>query len=121
MCEMYLRSFNWTSSPISGTTWTHTYAAEGTYDVNVTCYNNVSIQSVVVPQYIQAPIVNLRLRHNGALVVSTGTVLLPFSKMAIFLLPAALRGAQTCRYLIYSEADFEVFLPRRGDTLLRWG
>jgi len=118
---MYLRSFNWTSSPISGTTWTHTYAAEGTYDVNVTCYNNVSIQSVVVPQYIQAPIVNLRLRHNGALVVSTGTVLLPFSKMAIFLLPAALRGAQTCRYLIYSEADFEVFLPRRGDTLLRWG
>ena len=25
------------------------------------------------------------------------------------LLPAALRAAQTCRYLVYSEADFEVF------------
>jgi len=24
-------------------------------------------------------------------------------------LPAALRAVQTCRYLIYSEADFEVF------------
>jgi len=27
-------------------------------------------------------------------------------------LPAALRAAQTCRYLIYSEADFEVFRPQ---------
>jgi len=26
-----------------------------------------------------------------------------------------------CRYLVYSEADFEVFHPRRGDTLHRWG
>ena len=26
-------------------------------------------------------------------------------------LPAALRAAKTCRYLIYSEADFEVFRP----------
>jgi len=26
-------------------------------------------------------------------------------------LPAALRAAQTCRYLVYSEADFEVFRP----------
>jgi len=26
-------------------------------------------------------------------------------------LPAALRAAQACRYLIYSEADFEVFRP----------
>ena len=26
-------------------------------------------------------------------------------------LPAALRTAQTCRYLVYSEADFEVFRP----------
>ena len=29
----------------------------------------------------------------------------------LYLLPAALRAAQTCRYLIYSEADFEVFRP----------
>jgi len=27
------------------------------------------------------------------------------------LLPAALHEAQTCRYLVYSEADFEVFRP----------
>ena len=27
-------------------------------------------------------------------------------------LPAALRTAQTCRYLVYSEADFEVFAPQ---------
>ena len=26
-------------------------------------------------------------------------------------LPAALREAQTCRYLVYSEANFEVFRP----------
>ena len=29
----------------------------------------------------------------------------------VVLLPAALRAAKACRYLIYSEADFEVFLP----------
>ena len=28
-----------------------------------------------------------------------------------YLLPAALRAAQACRYLIYTEADFEVFRP----------
>jgi len=27
------------------------------------------------------------------------------------LLPAALRAAQICRYLVYSEADFDVFRP----------
>ena len=27
----------------------------------------------------------------------------------LHVLPAALRAAQTCRYLVYSEADFEVF------------
>ena len=31
------------------------------------------------------------------------------------LLPAALRAAQACRYLVYSEADFEVFRPA-GET-----
>jgi len=29
--------------------------------------------------------------------------------MYINSLPAALRAAQICRYLVYSEADFEVF------------
>jgi len=36
------------------------------------------------------------------------------SQVTVFpigLLPAALRAAQTCKYLIYSEADFEVFRP----------
>ena len=28
------------------------------------------------------------------------------------LLPAALRAAHTCRYLVYSEADFDVFAPK---------
>ena len=31
---------------------------------------------------------------------------------AFSLLPAALRAAQTCRYLVYSEADSEVFTPQ---------
>ena len=30
---------------------------------------------------------------------------------AVEFLPAALRAAQICRYLVYSEADFEVFRP----------
>jgi len=30
------------------------------------------------------------------------------------LLPAALCAAQTCRYLVYSEADFEVFFALQG-------
>ena len=38
----------------------------------------------------------------------------PASRRALIvktLLPAALRAAQICRYLVYSEADFEVFRP----------
>jgi len=34
-----------------------------------------------------------------------------FSPDQVIFLPAALRAAQACRYLIYSEADFEVFRP----------
>jgi len=34
-----------------------------------------------------------------------------FSFIVLHLLPAALRAAQTCWYLVYSEADFEVFRP----------
>ena len=33
------------------------------------------------------------------------------SALSPLLLPAALRAAQTCRYFVYSEADFEVFRP----------
>ena len=36
-----------------------------------------------------------------------GSFLLSISKF----LPAALRAAHICRYLVYSEADFEVFRP----------
>jgi len=40
------------------------------------------------------------------------TVCARFSGLALTIfLPAALRAAQTCRYLVYSEADFEVFRP----------
>jgi len=31
--------------------------------------------------------------------------------LRLYLLPAALRAPQICRYLVYSEADFEVFRP----------
>ena len=36
-------------------------------------------------------------------------------------LPAALRAAQTCRYLVYSEADFEVFRPAGATRCTDWG
>jgi len=36
-------------------------------------------------------------------------------------LPAALRTAQTCRYFSLVRGRFWGFLPRRGDTLHRWG
>jgi len=35
----------------------------------------------------------------------------PVLATADLLLPAALRAAQICRYLVYPEADFEVFRP----------
>ena len=41
--------------------------------------------------------------------------------LRLYLLPAALRAPQICRYFVYSEADFEVFRPTGGDTLHRWG
>ena len=47
--------------------------------------------------------------------------------MHLSCLPAALRAVQICRYLVYSEADFEVFRPAGatsctdGGTLHRSG
>ena len=64
---------------------------------------------------------------TGDILISTltiyGDVLLSeiIFLISAVLLPAALRAAQTCRYFVYSEANFEVFSPRRGDTLHRWG
>jgi len=40
---------------------------------------------------------------------SQGNIVTTWANMT--LLPAALREAQTCRYLVYSEANFEVFRP----------
>ena len=40
-----------------------------------------------------------------------GNMSLPTSSRTPPYLPAALREAQTCRYLVYSEANFEVFRP----------
>ena len=37
---------------------------------------------------------------------------------SVYFLPAALRAAQICRYLVYSEADFEVF---RGFLRVKFG
>ena len=37
-------------------------------------------------------------------------VVVVMSNTSVYL-PAALRAAQTCRYFVYSEADFEVFRP----------
>jgi len=34
-----------------------------------------------------------------------------YRQISYLSLPAALRAAQICRYLVYSEADFEVFRP----------
>ena len=44
-----------------------------------------------------------------------------FNPIMMFELPAALRAAQTCRYLIYSEADFEVFRPAGATCCTDWG
>jgi len=42
--------------------------------------------------------------------LATGVADVPLF-FAQYFLPAAMRAAQACRYLIYSEADFEVFRP----------
>jgi len=40
---------------------------------------------------------------------------------AIPFLPATLRAARACRYLIYSDADFEVFRPARATRCINGG
>jgi len=44
----------------------------------------------------------------------------PLNKADLNSLPAALRAAQACRYLIYAEADFEVFRPARATRCTDW-
>ena len=43
------------------------------------------------------------------------------AKNVEFFLSAALREAQICRYLVYSEADFEVFRPAGATRCTDWG
>ena len=50
-------------------------------------------------------------RTGSADVVTFSDYTLNHKKRDISFLPAALREAQTCRYLVYSEANFEVFRP----------
>ncbi|ESO89018.1 hypothetical protein LOTGIDRAFT_228960 [Lottia gigantea] len=44
----------------------HTYAAEGSYTVNVTCYNNISKMTKIATQVIESPITNLQILTTGA-------------------------------------------------------
>ena len=44
-------------------------------------------------------------------VIMSGVIVCFADYRMFFLLPAALCAAQTCWYLVYSEADFEVFHP----------
>jgi len=55
----------------------------------------------IIPELHDLPICNYRDMRT---LIAERVLILP-------LLPAAFRAAQACRYLIYSEADFEVFLP----------
>lgn len=54
-------------TPITGSIWSHSYASDGAYPVNVTCFNNISTQTTVFIQYVEWPITNLRLLKNGTL------------------------------------------------------
>ena len=69
------------------------------------CYNTVGMKSVSLAITYQRLIVIARVLIYKFFELVTGS----FARSA------------RCRYLIYSEADFELFLPRRGDTLHRWG
>jgi len=42
-------------------------------------------------------------------------------KFAIFLITGSIAQSATCRYLVYSEADFEVFCPARATRCTDWG
>ena len=61
-------------TPITGPTWSHRYASDGAYPVNVTCYNNISSQTNLFTQYVEWPIINLRLLKNGTLADAPFTI-----------------------------------------------
>ena len=59
-------------------------------------------------------VIESRLRKYRNYDVNDAYCLRPTPKLRLLelgSLPAALRAAQTCRYFVYSEADFEIFRP----------
>jgi len=42
-------------------------------------------------------------------------------KIVVSLITCSIGGSATCRYLIYSEADFEVFRPAAATRCTDWG
>ena len=67
-CVRLFCSTTWLTAPATGSTVSYTYATDGYYDVNVSCYNNVSFGTFTFTQYVQYPVTNLALIKKGALV-----------------------------------------------------
>ena len=59
---------------------------------------------------------NAYFNNKGYTSIHKSQQKLEFHKIFAFnhaiILPVALRAAHTCRYLVYSEADFEIFAPQ---------
>ena len=72
------------------------------------CYN-LDLRRVEIP----ARSITDRMWPKYLTCLTANLHFLPFIRnfASLHLLPPALRAAQACRYLIYSEADFEVFRP----------
>jgi len=58
-------------------------------------------------------ITRLQTEHLESIQKRAIHIIYPFT-WGMSYLPAALRAAQTFRYLVYAEADFEVFRPARA-------
>ena len=65
-----------------------------------------TVSSLDIVKYCKRLHDTLKVKTRASLVNLTFAISPPDK-----LLPAALRAAQTCRYLIYSDADFEGFRP----------
>jgi len=113
------------------------YPIKGLTDVKSTDINGGVVSHIIInnsPQSKQSMVIQLDLclkpncresddswspnSCNNTLSKSlliTGLIVIPR------LLPAALRAAQACRYLVYSEADFEAFRPAGATRCTDWG
>ena len=65
-----------------------------------------TVSSLDIVKYCKRLHDTLKVKTRASLVNLTFAISPPDK-----LLPAALRAAHICRYLVYSEADFEVFRP----------